>query len=107
MEASENNINNEFNKQNVENLIYNLENIKKNLEDILNLKQRNKEISEIIDIIKEFLSWINPFMDVNRKKTEEDYAKREDFIKKVKDQLGKYFKNNQEIKNLIEITNLI
>jgi hypothetical protein len=46
-------------------------------------------------------------MDVNRKKTEEDYAKREDFIKKVKDQLGKYFKNNQEIKNLIEITNLI
>ena len=68
MELSENKINNEFNIQNVGNLIYNLENIKKNLEEILNLKQRNKEISEIIDIIKEFLSWINPFMDKDHKK---------------------------------------
>jgi hypothetical protein len=45
MELSENKINNEFNEQNVGNLIYNLENIKKNLEEILFLKQRNKEIS--------------------------------------------------------------
>ena len=107
MELSENKINNEFNIQNVGNLIYNLENIKKNLEEILNLKQRNKEISEIIDIIKEFLSWINPFMDKDHKKTKEDLEKREGFIKKVKDKLGNYFKNNPEIKNLVEITNLI
>ena len=107
MELSENKINNEFNEQNVGNLIYNLENIKKNLEEILFLKQRNKEISEIIDIIKEFLSWINPFMDKDHKKTKEDLEKREGFIKKVKDKLGNYFKNNPEIKNLVEITNLI
>ena len=107
MELSENKIINEFNEQNVGNLIYNLENIKKNLEEILFLKQRNKEISEIIDIIKEFLSWINPFMDKDHKKTKEDLEKREGFIKKVKDKLGNYFKNNPEIKNLVEITNLI
>ena len=107
IKVSENQINNEFNKQNVENLIYNLKNLKQNLEEILNLKQRNKEISEVIDVIKKFLSWINPFMDKDHKKTDKDYETREEFIKKVKDELGNYFRNNKEIKNLIQITSLI
>ena len=107
MNSSENEQNTDFNHQNVENLIYNLENIKKNLEDIINLKRTNNEISKIIDKIKEFLSWINQFIDENREKSPKDYEKREAFIKELKENLEEYFKSNKEMNKLVEISKLI
>ena len=97
----------EFNHQNVVNLIYNLETLKKNLEDILKIKTDIKEISDLIDNIEKFLTWINQFKDKNHEKTVKDYTKREEFIKKLKGELEKYFKSNQEIIKWIKITKSI
>ena len=103
---SENNQNKDLIFKNLENLTSTLEALQKNLKEIIKLKQKNNDISESIDIIEKFLSLIKTFINKNHENSSNDVNINKEF-NNIKEQLEKYFNNNEEIKNFIKIIGLI
>ena len=103
---SENNQNKDLIFKNLENLTFTLEALQKNLKEIIKLKQKNNDISESIDIIEKFLSLIKTFINKNHESSSNDVNINKEF-NNIKEQLEKYFNNNEEIKNFIKIIGLI
>ena len=103
---SENNQNKDLIFKNLENLTSTLEALQKNLKEIIKLKQKNNDISESIDIIEKFLSLIKTFINKNHESSSNDVNINKEF-NNIKEQLEKYFNNNEEIKNFIKIIGLI
>ena len=103
---SENNQNKDLIFKNLENLTFTLEALQKNLKEIIKLKQKNNDISESIDIIEKLLSLIKTFINKNHESSSNDVNINKEF-NNIKEQLEKYFNNNEEIKNFIKIIGLI
>ena len=101
---TENNRNRDLIFKNLENLISTLKALQNNLKEIIKLKQKNNDITESINTIEKFLSLIKTFKNQNHESSSNDLDKE---FNNIKEQLEKYFNNNEEMKNFIKISGLI
>ena len=107
MDNFENNQNMDLYFQDIKLLFSNLEDLKNNLKRIIELKQKNKDISNTIKTIENILLLIKPFVNNNNIITSEKLETSKESLKSVVYKLKNYFNSNEEMNNLHEINRLI